>query len=642
MDIEKSNIPYPNDILFNPTEIDPADGTVNIPFDPDSNDAGIISALNTLDGFSTTAPISVSVSDDINTSSLPENIHLYKVTATDSNATSPIPIVGSITSELLFGQDYVATYSNGKIIILPIKPLESHSHYMVVMTNGIKNSTGESIAPDYITSLLINNTPLFDSEGNPAVILKSDPETNIAKLKQLAGLQQLTQQMLAVANRDKGIPASKVVSIWSFTTQTIGKVAKAFADQNYSQAVLGLQDTNLTSKDALSIAGYDTSAMSGIAEVYAGTLSNLPYYLGIPTETDPMAPLYKSFEFEDGSSLPKVVSNVTIPVLATVPNSTSGCTMPDNGWPVVIFQHGITGNRTNLLPISESLAKICYAAVAIDLPLHGITDPNNPLYVKPNNNINLSERTFDLDADQDGNIDGSGTHYINLPSLLTSRDNLRQSTSDFIALQNALGTAHGVKFDATKVSYVGHSLGTMAPFGFLAHRKLNAVVLANPGGGIAELLNNSPSFGPAIEAGLAAKGIEKGSPEYNSFMLATQTIIDDADPINYANKVVTNQKILSFEVIDDQTIPNSVATAPLSGTEPLLKLMGAKNISDYTIPDLVTLETDNTVTRFRDGTHRSFLLPDVPSVTTEMWSEMATFILYKGDNVKITDDSIIK
>jgi len=472
MDTKGGNIPYPNDILFAPSEIEPADGTLNIPFDPNSSDAGVKSALNTLDGFSTTAPISVSVSDDINSSSLPGNVHLYKVVATDSNATSPIPIVGAITSELQFGQDYVATYSNGKIVILPLKPLESHSHYMVVMTNGIKSNTGKSIAPDYTTSLLINNTPLFDKDGNPA-ILDSDPETNIATLKKLAGLQQLTQQMLSFADKDEGIPASDVISIWSFTTQTIGDVAQAFADQNYSQAMLGLQDTNLTSKDILMAAGYDVNeSMAGIAKVYAGTLSNLPYYLGIPTEIDPIAPLHKSFEFDSKNNLPKVEANVTIPVLATIPNSDSNCTEPANGWPVVIFQHGITQNRTNLLPISESFAKICYAAVAIDLPLHGITDPNNPLYVKNNDNINLSERTFNLDADQDGNIDESGTHYINLKSLLTSRDNLRQSTSDFIALQNALRTAIGVKFDTTKVSYVGHSLGTMAPFGFLAHRNL--------------------------------------------------------------------------------------------------------------------------------------------------------------------------
>ncbi|WOE70236.1 hypothetical protein RZR97_01380 [Hydrogenimonas thermophila] len=649
LDTKGGNIPYPNDILFAPTETEPADGTVNIPFDPDSSDAGVKSALNTLDGFSTTAPITVSVSSDINSSTLPGNIHLYKVAATDSNATSPIPMVETITSELQFGQDYVATYSNGKIAILPLKPLESHSHYMVVMTNGIKNNVGESIAPDYTTSLLINNTPLFDNEGNPAIILDSDPETNIATLKILAGLQQLTQQMLAVANKDEGISASDVISIWSFTTQTIGDVAQAFADQNYSQAVLGLQDTNLTSKDILMAAGYDVNeSMAGIAKVYAGTLSNLPYYLGIPTETDPTAPLYKSFEFEDGNNLPKVVSNVTIPVLATVPNSASGCTEPDDGWPVVIFQHGITQNRTNLLSISESFANICYAAVAIDLPLHGIDDNTSKLYMS---NI---ERTFDVDyvtqdsecntiaAQPDGKPDCSGTHYINLKSLLTARDNMRQSTSDFIALKNALGTADKVNFDASQVSFVGHSLGAMAPFGFLTHRKLDTVVLANPGGGIAELLNNSPRFGPIIEAGLAAEGITKGSPEYDSFMLATQTIIDDADPINYAEMTAANQKMLSFEVINDQVIPNSVETAPLSGTEPLLGLMEAKNISDYAIPALVTLETNNTATRFTDGTHSSFLTPDVPSVMTEMQSEMATFILYKGEKVNISDDSIIK
>jgi pimeloyl-ACP methyl ester carboxylesterase len=629
LDAKAGNIPYPNDILI-------SQETGYIHFETNTSDPAypIKSALNTLDGFSTTSPITVGLSCDIDTSTLQDHI----------------VVIDLITMQpLTYGEAFVASYSDRKLVILPRKPFESNHRYLVILKKGITNTAGQPIAPDYLTSLILSSTPLLNSDGTPTTILDKDPQTNLERLKTFEAIRQYTQKLITIAE-NMDIPQSEILNIWSFKTQTIGKVAKAFADQNYSQAVLGLQDTNLTSKDILSAAGYDTSAMSGIAEVYAGTLSNLPYYLGIPTQTDPTAPLQKSFEFEDGSNLPNVEANVTIPVLVTVPNSDSNCSMPTNGWPVVIFQHGITQNRTNLLPISERFAKICYATVAIDLPLHGIDDNTNPLYMG-----NL-ERTFNVDyvtqdsecniiaTEPDGKIDCSGTHYINLQSLLTARDNLRQSTSDLIALQNALGTAYGVKFDATKVSYVGHSLGTMAPFGFFAHRKLDAVVLANPGGGIAELLNNSPRFGPSIEAGLAAKGIEKGSPEYNFFMLATQTIIDDADPINYAKEVAQNQKILSFEVIDDQVIPNSVATALLSGTEPLLKLMGAKSISDYdyTIPALVTLETNNTVTRFTDGTHSSFLLPDVPSVTREMQSQMASFIQSKGQEINITNDRIIE
>ena len=48
------------------------------------------------------------------------------------------------------------------------------------------------------------------------------------------------------------------------------------------------------------------------------------------------------------------------------------------------------------------------------------------------------ERTFDVDlinnatgaAGADGVVDATGTHFINLQSLLTSRDNLRQAETD--------------------------------------------------------------------------------------------------------------------------------------------------------------------------------------------------------------------
>src|SRR3546814_5166859 len=46
--------------------------------------------------------------------------------------------------------------------------------------------------------------------------------------------------------------------------------------------------------------------------------------------------------------------------------------MPADGWPVVIFQHGITGNRTQMIAIAPALAAAGFATVAIDLPLHGL------------------------------------------------------------------------------------------------------------------------------------------------------------------------------------------------------------------------------------------------------------------------------
>ena len=468
-------------------------------------------------------------------------------------------------------------------------------------------------------------------------------------------IRQHTQQLIAVT----GIPAAKLLDIWSFKTQTIGAVAKAFTDTGNDHSALTFVDTHFTSKQALAIAGHDTSQMTGSAQIYKGALLNIPYYLGIPSRQDPTAPLHTSFTFEDNATLPTPTATISVPALAVVPNAASGCSEPSAGWPVVIYQHGITRNRTDLLAISEVFtnkddAGQCYAAVAIDLPLHGVTDPTNPFYQETNATLGLSERTFNVDyvtqdaeghivaAVPDGKIDASGTHYINLRSLLTSRDNLRQTTSDLTALVATLGRTQGITFDTSKIYYVGHSLGAMVPFGYLANKTFETTVLANTGGGIAQLLNHSKTFGPVIQQGLANEGIEPGTPEYAAFMNATQTVIDDADPVNYAQAVAASgNKVLSFEVKDDAVIPNAVATAPLSGTDPVLRLMGAQDINTSAAPGLVRVD-QITKTFFTEGGHSSFLSPQVsPTVSYEMWGETRSFITTGGTKVLVQYPDVI-
>jgi hypothetical protein len=47
----------------------------------------------------------------------------------------------------------------------------------------------------------------------------------------------------------------------------------------------------------------------------------------------------------------KVENDQTIPMVVTVPNRAA----PDAGWPVVIFQHGITRNRTDIFAVASTL-----------------------------------------------------------------------------------------------------------------------------------------------------------------------------------------------------------------------------------------------------------------------------------------------
>ncbi|RUM62755.1 MAG: lipase [Sulfurimonas sp.] len=624
----KGNIPYPNDILFAGS----TDGTLNIPVSSDTGDAeaALTHALNSLDGFSTTSPISIGISGDLDASTLPGNVHLYKVLTQASAATMMIPAVGGIVSELTFGTDYVATLSNDKLLILPTKPLESHSSYMVVITNGVTNSDGQHLVPDTTMSLLLSDQTII-AGGIP--YFNPDATDNTNAIFSVEGLRQITQAMIAQA-QTQGIARDNIAAIWSFTTQSIGKVSRAMVAHN-PQARLRAHDTNLTTA---AIGAY------GFADIYTGTLRDLPYYLGSEN-----AALTTAFHDANGSlhvtSLPLELSQKTVPLLVTLPNASSNMQMPAQGWPVVIFQHGITQNRTNLLAIADALARAGYAAVAIDLPLHGIVDTQSPFYMPSH------ERTFDLDIinndtgapTPDGIIDPSGKHYLNLSNLLVARDNIRQSTSDLIALKNALASAEGVPLDASRVAFLGHSLGTIAAFGFLADAQLESTVLAMPGGGIAQFLSHSESFGQEIRDGLyAAAGIEPESTRYNQFMLTAQTILDDADAINYAADVGSKQDIFAVEVLNDATIPNTVATAPLSGTEPLLTLLNATHtIAPNTAGNVTFLK--NSVARFTVGGHSSLLSPEASAeATQEMQAQIASFIGSKAAAIQVTNNTILQ
>src|SRR6185436_18245525 len=142
----------------------------------------------------------------------------------------------------------------------------------------------------------------------------------------------------------------------------------------------------------------------------------------------------------------------------------------------------------------------------------------SPLYQAPN------EQTFNLDlivnnsgaSGPDGVIDPTGTHFINFPYPLASRDNLRQGVVNLLALTRALpaldldGDTVG-DIDPSRIAFVGQSLGSIVGIsygGSLPNPALTrTMVLSVPGGGVAALLRDSPTFGPRINQGLQAQGL---------------------------------------------------------------------------------------------------------------------------------------
>ncbi len=219
------------------------------------------------------------------------------------------------------------------------------------------------------------------------------------------------------------------------------------------------------------------------------------------------------------------VEDVKVPVLVTYPTD-AGCVKPGNGWKTIIFQHGITTDRTSSLGFANQMAAPsagCYATVAIDHPVHGVdastTDRNNtPTRYKAFNGFNvagyvdagdptktpfaatlagvaqaagaldpyagLAERheNLALNAAQQpvpmsfvaGSESGnSGDFFINLTNMQQTRDHLRQSVMDLLnlnaSIENIDVDGDGVgDLDETNLYFVGHSLGAIAGMTYVA------------------------------------------------------------------------------------------------------------------------------------------------------------------------------
>ncbi len=579
-------LPYPTDLYFAGS----TDGTINIqpPNAAEPNQA----AINALDGFSTTAVIRENFGGALDPSSFTASSVIIVPVVTDNHTKATIGVLGP---PLTPGVDYTAALGTeagvGPTVleITPLHPLmpstcikngaflgancTTGTGYLVLLTRGIKDAQGHAAVPS------ADFTPCLTALGEGDPTCPSITDATLNAICQLTGAQLQIAQAVGVS------PADIVLS-FSFTTQSTLDTLELLSATTTAQT-LDVHPIGITTADIPGL------GLPGHADIYVGTLT-IPYY---SSKTAPLTDFWHAppFPLDPTSTfvtrynpLPAPTQTLQIPVLVTVPNATSalGAAPPAGGWPVLIFQHGITRNREDAFAVADSFGDSGFVVVAIDLPLHGITNQADPLYAAGANpayaGLNLPatgsiERTFDLDVENnttgaagaDGTIDPSGSHFINLTSLLTSRDNLREGVADLIALTRTLpslnlGAAGTV--NPAAIHYLGHSLGAIEGGTFLAvmpSAEIPTATLAMPGGGIANLLRESPTFAPQINAGLAAQGVMQGTTLYEQFFRDAQTAVDSGDPVNFIAQATALHPIHLIQVVGsassppDQVVPNS-------------------------------------------------------------------------------------
>ncbi len=701
-------LPYPFDAYF----AGATDGTLNI--QPPNQLMPLQDQVNALDGFSTTAPIRERFNGPIDAASLatPGAVVVIHINTNNAGpqAKAPVtpaavggtgafaPLTGCVVGGACAGADYsigVATDDPTILEITPLRPLAASTclptppqttspclaanggdgeAYLVLLTKAITVG-GAAAVPDVDYANFVSAL----NSGGPACPSITDPTLNA--LCQLTGAHLALAQLYA--HLAPGFNPANVVASFSFSTLSTTDTLAAAASLATPQ-VIKVNPTLLTT------AAFHASA-PGFADVYVGVMT-LPYYLAT-TAAGVSAP-DTEFWHASAASAPDKTSTFTtrfnpfplatvkqlqVPVLMTVPNASSGTAQPATGWPVVILQHGLTADRTNLLGIADALALGGFVGIAIDMPLHGLTvpynvaDPTTYLYASSSNpwykGLGLPaagsiERTFDLNTINTAaglpGLDPSGSHYTNLKSVLTLRDNMRESSVDLVTLAESVGTitlpspATAPYINPFDVHYIGHSQGAIIGTAFVAVMPPKAIVtatLANPGGKFAYLAIESPTFGPPTIAGLeqASNGLlTPGTTPFAQYIRDSQSILDAADPWNFIGLAALQHPIHMVEVVGTSPPPagcNALAPAPgcpdqVVPNDATDRLIAAGGFIQVHPPGAGPSATPlpPSVVRFTAGTHSTFLDPTAGSAaaTVEMQTEAVTFAATNGTYLPVS------
>jgi hypothetical protein len=155
--------------------------------------------------------------------------------------------------------------------------------------------------------------------------------------------------------------------------------------------------------------------------------------------------------------------------------------------------------------------------------------------------------------------------------------------------------------------------------------EVKTATLAMPGGGIAQLLRDSPTFGPRILQGLAAQGLTQGTTLLEQFFRDAQSAVDAGDPVNYIAAAAVRRPIHLIQVVgdgvsvttQDQVIPNT-ATQRLIDAAGLTKITAAgANVNPA---------GHRAYVNFTAGNHGSIIDPTASlAATTEMQTQTAVF-----------------
>ena len=674
-------IPFPNDLVRTGPK-----GTVQLPHpktgapmtaaDCQTTDSSIllVCGLNTLDGFSTLAPLVSENSDKagaldqgtIDAASLtPASVGLVKLKSDAPTEIQTTPKwTPCLNCQSSAKADGTPQTSPQQLQWKLDAPLDEKTTYFGYVSNAVKDSAGKPVIANPVFALVRSSEPLVDAAGKSTVSLITDDQA-----KQLEPVRAAFKPAFD-ALAAKGVQRADLALAFPFTTQSESTILDTLYGVPTAAKALGLPDYPIAVQDAT--AQYKAGAgavgipVGAIGQIFAGA------WLTPVAVTGPGGTLNPD---------PTKIKILPVQFAISIPSGTA----PASGWPITIFGHGFTRSRNDFLAIANSLAQAGQAVIASDVLFHGertsctgskaatgqaddaasckdpttmkcdegfqglcvlrddaaratcvknvSTDPfgdgfcaamdqgrcaadnkcqgRSPLATADTctNDLagnllcgGLGEGTCDATlkctkgrpADflrENGKVSISGWNIFSLTNFFATRDNFRQQVIDLSQLVNVLkstepgknlATRIATPLDATKIGYVGQSLGGILGTLFNSvSPDVTNVVLNVPGGALVSIILNAPSFVDAKKAlldTLAGNGLQPGTPGFDQFLGIAQWVLDEADPANMGYRLThpvklangktapnVNRKAFIQFIEGDETVPNIANLALVAG-----------------------------------------------------------------------------
>lgn len=660
-------VPLPNNLALNPL-----DGTLNIAPRCAQNESASQTALREelerLDGFNVSGGgIEVTFTAEVDASSLEGRIFLVNLSnptdairvrlAAVANRSRVVNCEAQVTNAV-FLQPVI---NDGQAITAatPRRLLEDNTTYAVAVLDGVTDTAGnpfgitatwkfarlpenavqvERDATGTLTAVLENNTPFDSTTAEGRASINGVDLLWQAHKPVLDGLSQILQGPL---QRTAPLAREEFLAAWSFNTQTIeapfDPAATPRGKQSPAATVVGSEAADVTVQPAT-----DLGAFVSISGTFRAFDFQRPVDFGaveVPgTWNDPLAPTQPR-EVDLG-----FVAFAPDPAVTSVPN---------NGWPVVIFGHGLTGDKGNLLAIAGQLAAQGIASIAFDWVAHGDRAVQISTEGPCTPGIAFSRETASCFAP------------FFSANLAVTRDNVRQSIVDGLKLVDVLKycgaqNCGDLQVNPGKIGYLGQSLGALIGSTLTAvSPDINAAVLNTGGSSWVRIFRDTqsqeiqcPVVDSLIAAGLltgnlwtgatnpneslCVEGSWKNDPAYLEFEGLATWILEPADSVHFVSSLRTKPVFIQ-EVKDDAVVP-AASTATLAALLGLQQTQAA--VANTTTPGPSTLPApgagayllyqNTTGTPPNTYTHSSLLLPATApggaEATAQMQTDAITFL----------------